>query len=61
MVTYYVLYDPLSGTFVRSGRYDLRTYSLNNAKHFTSGWNAKNHAARIADGDLLTVKKIQRY
>lgn len=61
MVTYYVLYEPLSGTFVRSGRYDFRTYSLNQAKHFTSEWNAKNHAARIADGDLLIVKKIQRY
>lgn len=60
MATFYVLYDEFSRTFVRAGKGDFRTYSLNNAKHFTSEWSANNFRTRSNEMECLTVKKIVR-
>ena len=61
MITYYVLYDEFARQFVAAGRGNLRTYSLNNAKHFTSEWSANNYKKNNDSLECLTVKKIQRY
>lgn len=60
MVTFYVLYDEFTRTFVRAGKGDFRTYSLNYAKHFTSEWSANRFKSNGRDFDCLTVKKIVR-
>lgn len=60
MATFFVLYDEFSRTFVRAGRGDFRTYSLNAAKHFTSEWSANNFRAKSDEMQSLTVKKIVR-
>ena len=60
MATFFVLYDEFSRTFVRAGRGDFRTYSLNSAKHFTSEWSANNYHAKSDEMQSLTVKKIVR-
>lgn len=61
MTTFYILYDPTEGTFIRAGRYCMRTFSLNAAKHFTSEWSAKQFCDRNDCGDHMIIKKIQRY
>lgn len=60
MATFFVLYDEFSRTFVRAGRGNFRTYSLNSAKHFTSEWSANNFRAKSDEMECLTVKKIVR-
>ena len=60
MITFYVLYDPSDNTFVRAGRYCMRTFSLSAAKHFTSEWSAKKFCENN-DCDHMIIKKIQRY
>lgn len=60
MATFFVLYDEFSRSFVRSGKGNFRTYSLNNAKHFTSEWSANNFRSNSDDMECLTVKKIVR-
>lgn len=61
MTTFYVLYDEFTRTFVRAGKSNLRTYSLNAAKHFSSVWSANRFKYRCDDLECLTVKKVQRY
>lgn len=61
MITYFVLYDEFSRTFVSAGRGYNRTYSLNHAKHFTSEWSANNFKKNCTEFECMTVKKIQRY
>lgn len=60
MATFFVLYDEFTRTFVRSGKGNFRTYSLNSAKHFTSEWSANNFRAKSDEFETLTVKKIVR-
>lgn len=61
MVTYYVLFNPISGEFARAGKNAGVCYSMNAAKHFTSEWSAKNYASAHDDFECFTVKMIQRY
>lgn len=59
MLTYYVLFDEFSRSFVRSGRgNDALTSSLNYAKHFTSIWSASNFAKRYPYLECFTIKRI---
>ena len=59
MLTYYVLFDEFSRSFVRTGRrHDALTDSPNFAKHFTSIWSATNFAKKCHFLQCLTVKKI---
>lgn len=58
MATFFVLYDPSTRSFVRSGTGNFRTYSLNYAKHFTSEWSANNCRAKYDEMECLIVKKI---
>jgi len=60
MATFFVLYDEFTRTFVRSGKGDFRTYSLNAAKHFTSEWSANKFKSSGNDLECMTVKKIVR-
>lgn len=60
MATFYVLYDGFSRMFVRAGKRDGWTYSLNNAKHFTSVWSANNYLHKFDELCTLEVKKISR-
>lgn len=60
MATFYVLYDEFDRTFVRAGRGDFRTYSLNAAKHFTSEWSANRFKSSGNNLECMTVKKIVR-
>ena len=53
MATFYVLHDNMAGTYVRAGRYNLCTYSLNNAKHFTSIWSAECFMKRHSNEPTL--------
>ena len=65
MVTYYVIYDKFTGSFIKQGRSGFRmwTTSLSFAKHFTSEWSANKYISNCSTGDLgaCIVKKIQRY
>lgn len=65
MVTYYVIYDQFTGSFVRKGQCGFRnwTKSLSFAKHFTSEWSAKMYMRNCGADELdsFIVKKIQRY
>ena len=65
MVTYYVIYDKFTGSFVRQGRsgFSMWTTSLSFAKHFTSEWSAKKYISNCSTDELgsCIVKKIQRY
>lgn len=65
MVTYFVIYDSFTKSFVRQGRNGFRmwTTSLSFAKHFTSEWSAKKFISNCSTDELGTciVKKIQRY
>ena len=61
MTTYYVLFRPYDNMFLRAGRYVSFTYSMNNAKHFTSEWSANKCRERLNDPELYVLKKIQRY
>lgn len=64
MVTFYVLYDAFTRSFVKAGRMGGYTSSLNQAKHFTSEWSAKNFrddVKRVEFLHMFIVKKIQRY
>lgn len=58
MVTFFVIYDPFSRTFVRQGRAGFYTYSMNAAKHFTSEWSARKYIEREDVPSCYTVKKI---
>ena len=59
MLTYYVLYDEFSRSFVRAGRAsNALTNSLNYAKHFTSIWSASNFAKKCPLLRCFTVKRI---
>lgn len=63
MVTFFVLFDPFTRTFVRAGRRGGYTSNLSAAKHFTSKWSAYNFLVN-ADGESLSafiIKQIQRY
>lgn len=63
MVTYYVLFDKFSRTFVRAGQRGGFTSNLSAAKHFTSPWSAEKFI-KNATGDTLstfTVKRIEGY
>lgn len=63
MVTYYVIYDTFSRSFVRAGKSFGWTTSLNKAKHFTSEWSAHNYIERCETAELriCIVKRIERY
>lgn len=62
MRTYYVIYDPMSKLFVREGRELRFTYNLNNAKHLTSEWNAKNIINRYPnDLEGAIVRKVSTF
>ena len=65
MVTYYVIYDKFTRSFVRQGRSNFRmwTTSLSFAKHFTSKWSAYNYINDCRNEDLsaCVIKEIQRY
>lgn len=62
MVTYFVLYDTITRMFVRQGNRAGWCTSMNNAKHFTSQWNAENYLRRCVDEHAgIVVKKIVRY
>lgn len=61
MKTFYVLYDTFTMSFVRAGRAGGYTTSLNAAKHFTSGWSAKNFrddVRRVESLHMFIIKKI---
>lgn len=60
MATFFVLYDEFARTFVRAGKGNFRTYSINNAKHFTSEWSALKFKLRSDELECLTIKKIVR-
>lgn len=63
MVTYFVIYDPFSRMFVRSGKYLGWSNTLNTAKHFTSKWSADNFMRKSFTDEIssLIIKKIQRF
>lgn len=61
MTTFYVLYDPLTRSFVRAGRQGGYAYSLNAAKRFTSMWKAscfRDDASRVEFLHMYMIKKI---
>ena len=61
MKTFYVLYDPLTRSFVRAGNNGGYTTSLNAAKHFSSEWCAKNfrdNVRRVEFLHMFMIKKI---
>lgn len=61
MVTYFVIYNPATREFAKSGRFPAITYSINQAKHFTSEWSAKNY---LSAHDLFigsNIKRIERF
>ena len=63
MVTFFVLFDPFTRTFVRAGHRGGYTSNLSAAKHFTSEWSAQKFRENT-DGNSLsafTIKKILRY
>ena len=61
MCTYYILFDPSTRLFARRGRSFATTWSLNDAKHFSSKWSAeqwqKGHDMFLS----MIVKRIERY
>ena len=62
MNTFYVLYEPVTRSFVRAGRAGGFTTSLNAAKHFTSEWSAINfrdNVNRVKFLHMFFIKKIQ--
>ena len=59
MCTFYVLYDEQSRFFVRQGNGRCLTYTLNNAKHFTSEWSATNFRNKMSDPTPWVIKKVQ--
>ena len=61
MATFFVLYDPRTREFAKSGRLAAITYSINLAKHFTSEWSAKAYQSNHDLFSCFIVKKIQRY
>lgn len=58
MTTFYVLFDEFSRSFVRAGRQGGYTYSLNNAKHFTSDWSAEHYRINNCLLAKMIIKKI---
>ena len=61
MVTYYVIFRQSDRLFIRAGKGVCLTYSINNAKHFTSKWNADNFLKNVPDGETFTIQRIERY
>lgn len=61
MVTYFVLYDDFLRCFVATGNRFHSTYSLNNAKHFTSEWSAAKFLKRCNILSNYKVLRVQRY
>lgn len=58
MATFYLLYNPISKEYAKSGRLASVTYSLNLAKHFTSAWSAQNYRASHRMFDSFSVYVI---
>lgn len=58
MVTFFVLYDEFSRSFVRAGKVFGYTYSLNAAKHFTSEWSADHYRINNCLLAKMIIKKI---
>ena len=52
MLTFYVIYNQLTDTYVQYGVKFRECRSLNLAKHFCNRWGAEQHLKRIA-GDTL--------
>lgn len=57
MITFYVLFDPSSRMFAKSGYNGGWCYSMNFAKHFTSQWSAQNYKKRNSLYECCVVKK----
>lgn len=58
MATFYVLFDPHSHMFAKSGYNGGLCYSMNIAKHFTSQWSAENYKKRSSLYECYIIKKI---
>lgn len=52
MLTYYVIYNQLTDSYIRAGRSGRECRSLNLAKHFCNRWGAEQHLKRIAGNTL---------
>lgn len=61
MITNFVLFDPSYRVFVAAGKGLRSTYSLNNAKHFTSEWSAQQFQKKNPDLECYLIRKIVRY
>ena len=59
MITHFVLYDPCTRMFVRAGRGERLTISLNYAKHFSSKWSANRFRNNMTDGSAFIIKRIE--
>lgn len=61
MCTFFVLFSPVTGQFVKVGHVVSYTPSLNYAKHFTSRWAAEHYAKKLDKPELFKVKPITRF
>lgn len=61
MVSYYVLFEPVTKRFAASGHTASTTCSINYAKHFTSIWSAENWRNKFESLGSFIVKRIERY
>lgn len=58
MITHYIIKEINSNCMVGGGKYQNWTFSLSNAKHFSSEWSAEQFRQKLHDPELYKVIKI---
>ena len=54
----YVIYNPETRLFIKTGRFVGFTYSLKSAKTFVSAWAAERYLGGLFDKELYIIKEI---